>query len=408
VEAGAEAFLTQTDGRQSAALQLASELGLPLAYPTNRPAGVAVDGTIRRLPAGTLLGIPAEADSVAEVAIITGDDPDLGRPVLAPGSDVSVGRLVRERLGDQVVQRLVDPLLGGVYAGRADDLSLAVTMPALADALTRETTLTRAVATVLVARQSAGAGPVFATVVGGLTRLVDALADQIHSAGGHIRCGSTVRGLERGPSGWRLTLGSTRDPEQLEVDGVVIAIPARPAARLLAATLGELGPWAELDYASLALITLAVPAAALPPLSGFLVPADTGFAVKAATFFTNKWSHLAVPAGTDIVRLSIGRYRDTEVLQRTDGDLVALAGKELADLLGTGVAPVAAVVNRWGGALPQYPPGHRDHVARVRDALPGTLALAGAAVDGVGIPACVASGQAAAARIVAHLAQSPA
>ena len=53
---------------------------------------------------------------------------------------------------------------------------------------------------------------------------------------------------------------------------------------------------------------------------------------------------------------------------------------------------------RWGGGLPQYRPGHLDRVAAARAALGGraTLALAGAAYDGVGIPACVRSGEAAA------------
>ena len=57
-------------------------------------------------------------------------------------------------------------------------------------------------------------------------------------------------------------------------------------------------------------------------------------------------------------------------------------------------------MNRWGGALPQYPPGHLDRVAALRASLPPTLALAGAAYDGVGIPACIRSGWAAADRIL--------
>ena len=61
-------------------------------------------------------------------------------------------------------------------------------------------------------------------------------------------------------------------------------------------------------------------------------------------------------------------------------------------------APVDARVQRWGGALPQYRPGHPDRVAAARAALAphGTLALAGAGYDGVGIPICIRSGQTAA------------
>ena len=52
-----------------------------------------------------------------------------------------------------------------------------------------------------------------------------------------------------------------------------------------------------------------------------------------------------------------------------------------------------AHVQRWGGGLPQHAVGHQDRIARVRAALasvPG-LAACGAAFDGVGIPACIAS-----------------
>jgi oxygen-dependent protoporphyrinogen oxidase len=58
-------------------------------------------------------------------------------------------------------------------------------------------------------------------------------------------------------------------------------------------------------------------------------------------------------------------------------------------------------VTRWGGALPQYAPGHLDRVRRARTALDDhpTLALAGAAYDGVGLPAVVRSGTAAGTRV---------
>jgi protoporphyrinogen/coproporphyrinogen III oxidase len=63
-------------------------------------------------------------------------------------------------------------------------------------------------------------------------------------------------------------------------------------------------------------------------------------------------------------------------------------------------APERTDVTRWGGALPQYAPGHLDRVARARTALGPGIALAGAAYDGVGIPACVRSGWAAADRLL--------
>jgi oxygen-dependent protoporphyrinogen oxidase len=62
-------------------------------------------------------------------------------------------------------------------------------------------------------------------------------------------------------------------------------------------------------------------------------------------------------------------------------------------------------VTRWGGGLPQYLVGHRDLVARLHAALanrPG-LSVCGAALDGVGIAACLASAAAAAAKVTRDL-----
>jgi oxygen-dependent protoporphyrinogen oxidase len=103
-----------------------------------------------------------------------------------------------------------------------------------------------------------------------------------------------------------------------------------------------------------------------------------------------------------LLRASLGRYGETEVLRRDDTDLTELVHAELGRLLGTPLpAPVASRVSRWGGALPQYRPGHLDRAARARYALATapSLALAGAGLDGVGIPACVRSGEAAADQV---------
>ena len=67
--------------------------------------------------------------------------------------------------------------------------------------------------------------------------------------------------------------------------------------------------------------------------------------------------------------------------------------------------PLDARVTRWGGALPQYTVGHLDRVAAIRagvDAQPG-LAVCGAAYDGIGIPACIATARAAADRTLGYL-----
>lgn len=403
VETGAETFLV----RRPEAVKLVERVGLTdrLRHPAPVSAGLVIDGRLIDMPRGTMMGIPADPAGVAEVVTPAAlarmaAEPDAGKPLLGPGEDISVGRLVRDRLGDEITDRLVDPLLGGVYAGRADDLSLEVTIPALAKAVRTHTRLIDAVASLMPPPTTTTPAPVFGTLEGGLSTLVDAVAE---AAAADIRLGLPVRRLERLATGWRAEVGSTRDPYHLTADAVVLALPAAPAARLLddvdstvAALVGEL------DYASLGLVSLAIPDAELPERSGFLVPATEGMTIKAATFFTKKWPHLTSPLS--ILRASIGRYGDTEALRRDDRALIDLTHWELSQVLGDDLPrPSAATVRRWGGALPQYRPGHRERMIRARELLAGQpIALAGAAFDGVGIPACVASGEAAAELLRRH------
>ncbi|RKN49132.1 protoporphyrinogen oxidase [Micromonospora endolithica] len=409
VEFGAESFLMRDPaGGESAAVALVRRLGLAdrIVHPTVGQAALVVDGTLRPIPGGTLVGVPGDLDRVASVARPAADaDPDEGRPLLGAADDVAVGALVRARFGDEVVDRLVDPMLGGVYAGRADDLSLVTTMPALARAARVAHTLVGAVRAAQAAAPRAPGAPVFGTLAGGLSTLVDAA---VAASGATIRTNAAVRELNPAGDGWRLTVGPTRDAELVDVDAVVLAVPARPAARLLAGTAPQVAAAVGgLDYASVALVTLALPEPALPELSGFLVPSTEGLLVKASTFFTTKWGHLRRADGLALVRASVGRYGDTEQLQRPDADLAATVHRELSAVLGAPLpAPVAGHVQRWGGSLPQYTPGHAVRVATARGALRAahpTLTLAGAGYDGVGIPVCVRSGATAAEEIITAL-----
>ncbi|MBU2662383.1 protoporphyrinogen oxidase [Actinoplanes bogorensis] len=414
VERGAESFLmTGSDGAESAAVGLVRRLGLErsLVHPHRVPAALAFGGRLAPMPAGTLVGVPADPSTLGDLAAASGSDADAGRPVLGAGDDVAVGELVRERYGDEVVDRLVDPMLGGVYAGRADRLSLEVTMPQLAAAARVEHTLSAAVRRAQAASRRVPGQPIFGAIEGGLSRLVGAAAA---ASGARISLGLPVRELARTPHGWRLLLGpaatppgysppgfspsgSSPDTRTDDVDAVVLAVQARPAARLLA----PIAPVAAeavggLGYASVALVALALPPGTpLPELSGFLVPPSEGTLVKAATFVTRKWER---PAGAPvIVRVSLGRVGEEERLQFDDAVLADLAHRELGELLGGELPPPATTwVQRWGGGLPQYAPGHRDRLAAARAVLPPGLTLAGAAFDGVGIPACIASGERAA------------
>jgi len=415
VDEGAEALLA----RRPEGTELAAGAGLAgdLVWPATTAARIWSRGRMRPLPRRQFMGVPADLAELAASGLVSAEGmararQDLDRPATGRDGDVPVAGFVAARFGQEVVDRLVDPLLAGVYAGRAEELSFEATLPALAAESVRHASLAAAAAALLP-----GPGgdpvpppaPVFTTLAGGLGTLPGAVAA---ASGATVRTGAMARGLARAAGRWRLTIGSAHDEEYLLADAVVLAAPASPVARLLAGVPGAsaaVTALQEIRYASTAIATLAYPSAAFPgPLegSGYLVPAADGRPVKAVTFSTVKWPHLRDAAdGLVIVRCSLGRIGEEALLQSDDTELAAVAAADLAAATGARGAPVASRVTRWGGGLPQYTVGHLDRVARIRSAVaaqPG-LAVCGAAYDGIGIPACVSTAQAAAAQIAAHL-----
>ncbi len=423
VDEGAEALLA----RRPEGTDLIRAVGLAghLVAPATTAAGIWSRGRMRPLPRRQFMGVPADLDDLARCGLLSPAGlararEDLELPATAREGDVPVAGYVGARFGREVVDRLVDPLLGGVYAGRSEELSFEATLPALAAESRRHASLAAAASELMPPLPGAlmppsrppstGAEPsVFTTLNGGLGTLPAAIAA---ASGAAVRTGAMVRELTRTPSGWRLTVGSAHAATHLDADAVVLALPARPASRLLAGVPDAADArtaLAGIGYASMAVVTLAYPAAAFPgPLqgSGYLVPAVDGRPVKAVTFSSAKWPHLR-PAGPGliIVRCSLGRTGEENLLHRDDTDLAALAAADLAAATGVRGGPVDARVTRWGGALPQYTVGHLDRVGRIRAAVarqPG-LAVCGAAYDGIGIPACIATARDAAGQIRAYL-----
>ncbi len=413
LDVGAEAFLV----RRPEAVELIEELGLgaQLRHPTSAAPTVRAEGRTVPLPTRTMLGLPGAAADVADLLSAQGTARVAAEPTMPlrweAGRDAAVGLLLRERAGDELVDRLVDPLLGGVYAGRADALGLRATLPAVATALDRGagSLLAAACVALTAGRRPTGGGPVFGTLSGGFERLVDAL---VAGSAVHPRLGRPVRGLARTPHGWRLELGPTGEGEQLDVDAVVLAVPAPALRRLLADPLPAASAAASrVEVASSAVVGLALPwiaAQALPESSGVLVaasgPQEKTLSVKAFTFSGRKWAH-ARSAEVVLVRASMGRHGEARVLQRDDAELVDAVRADLAALTGITATPVATVVARWGGGLPQYAPGHLDAVAVLEREIAGSagLAVAGATLHGVGLPACIGTANTAARRIVGYL-----
>ena len=409
VDLGAESLLA----RRPEAVDLVRTAGLgdDLVHPHATTASIWSRGSLRPMPP-SVFGIPTAVAAAIDSQILSWRGAlrlrasllDRRRPCQPGAPDVSVGQLVSRAVGTEVLDRLVEPLLGGVYAGHARELSLRAAAPQIASLAEQGGSLVAA-----AARRrgpDAAAGPVFAGVLGGIARLPETLAGALPD----VRRQTTVRRISPQADGYQLELGSAAAPSRLAVDAVLLATPAAPTARLLT----ELAPRAaaelrQVEHASMAVVSLAVPREGVQPLagSGFLVPPVDGHTVKAATWSSAKWAWIGAAAGPDtvVLRASLGRHHEESVLQRDDSELVDLAVNDLHAAVGLRGPLVDAVVTRWGGALPQYAVGHTERIGRVQAAVAevDALEVCGAAYEGLGVAACVAGAQQAAERLLASL-----
>ena len=391
VDVGAEAMLN----RRPEGVDLAHELGLEVVHPAVQSARIWTRGRLRPLPR-SVMGVPVDLAELRASGVLSArglarvEAEQLGRPL---DDDLSVADLVASRLGEEVVDRLVEPLLGGVYAGHARRLSARAAAPQLVALAGRGPLL----AAVLPPHDL----PVFAGLPGGLAGLADALAARVD-----LRTETTVRELHRTEAGFAVVTGPASAPDRVAAEAVVLATPAAATARLLAAVApAAAAELASVESASTTVVTFAFRAAdvlGLDDSSGFLVPPVDGRAIKASTFSFAKWAWVRAAGaehGLVHLRTSLGRHGEEATLQRPDDELVAASLADLAAAVGLSARPVDTHVQRWGGGLPQYAVGHLDRVARIRAAVaavPG-LAVCGAAYDGVGVPAVIASARAAVA-----------
>jgi oxygen-dependent protoporphyrinogen oxidase len=417
IERSADNFLAA----RPEAVQLVERLGLEDQLlgvdPRVRRALVWHDGRAVPAPRGFRLLAPGQIGPILTTPLLS----PVGRlrvlaerfvPRRRSQADESLESFVVRRLGRQAFERLVQPLAAGIWTADPARLSMAAACGEFLAMEREQGSLwagerRRTQAGAATAASGARYGQ-FLTLAAGMQTLPERLAASLRDRGVRF-VDATVATIERPAAGsWRVAMqpesnaGST--PASLDADAVVLAVPARVAAMLLAhADRGLSAELAGIEYAGSAVISLGFARSDVShPLdaAGMVIPRRAGRQILAVSFSSSKYPGRA-PEGCVLMRVFAGGALDPDVVGRDDAALEALARAEVAELLGARGTPQIVQIDRWHGAMPQYHVGHVERVARImaRAAELHGLALAGAAYKGVGIPQVIASGQAAARRV---------
>jgi len=338
------------------------------------------------------------------------------------GVDETLAAFARRRLGAEALDMLVGPMVSGIFAGDPERMSLKSCFPRIAELEAQYGGLIRAMIQIQKEKKKEGngnkpqAGPAgpggkLTSFSGGLEDIIDFLARALP---GMVRTSAAVTGIEKVPTGETPYLLHLNDgAETIPADVVIWAIPAYVAADLLGSLDKECGETlGQIPYSSLSVVCFGYKESAMPmPLDGFgfLIPEKEKKKILGTLWDSSIFPGRA-PEGFVSLRSMAGGAAHPEYGLLDSDKIIANTRAALKEIMGIEAAPDFVKVFPHEKAIPQYTVGHGARVARLetilKEQLPGFF-LTGNAFHGIGINDCVASGRAAARRVLDFIGQAP-
>jgi len=359
------------------------------------------------LRGGELVPVPLSPIALARTGLLSrrGKLRLLAEPFVRRGDGAaeSVAEFVRRRLGPEVLSSLVGPFLTGVYAGDEEQLGAQTVFAELVE-LERSH---RSIALGGLARRLSRKRP--RGLAGswsapkGLGPFARALARRLSDPPA-LR----TRALELAWLGdrWRISLAGPAGETALLARRVVLATPAREAARLLLDVDTEVSRLlAGIEYAPLVSLPIGVdPRTVRRRIEGFgfLVPREESLALLGCLFMSRLFPDRA-PLGRELLHCMFGGQRWPAAVAEPDDALFERALADLDRALGITGEPTPLGIARYERAVPQPGRDHGQRIAEIRRRLaerPG-LVLAGAYTGGVSVAESFAAGQRAARDLAA-------
>ncbi len=408
IEQSADNFITTVPW----GLQLVKELGLEdeliQTNPATRRTYVVRKGRLHLLPDGFLMMAPTKLWPMATTPLLSPFGKlraglELFMPARRDHDDETMAHFVKRRLGREVFERLVEPLISGVYAADMEQLSVMATLPRFREMELHHGSLIRAMRKQLranksaqLAEQSGARYSMFVTLKRGLSSLCETLSQKLSDDS--LRLNSEVVQLTKTELGWNVIVKqSPNSVQEMSYDAVILATPSHEAARLLRPMLPHLAQkLGKISHEGTAIATFAFDQSQLRQEMtgmGFVTPKIERSPILAGSFSSLKYQHRA-PAGKMLIRLFAGGARMPQAATMPENELVPLLLNELRKIVQLDGEPFFTNVAHWPKTMPQYHVGHRELVTEIETLVERepSLALAGNAFHGVGIPNCIRSG----------------
>lgn len=410
VECGPDSWVTEKPSARDLAIELGLADEIIASNDEWRKTYIVRGGQLAAMPDGMRMMVPTQWEPVLDSPLFSAEakqayqrEPERAEELkaAAPETDESVASFVRRHFGDEVTDTVSAPLLAGVFGGDVDQLSVRAVMPVFVKMEREHGSLITAL------KKSARSGKsasVFTTLKSGLQTLIDRMVAILPEAS--IRLHDRVTNVAQSGANWHVLASDCG-----QFDAVIVATPADATRALLTPLDSTFDELLAMDESSAIVVALAFAAEIakslqIPQGFGFLVPQLAGepgpASLLACTFVDQKFTH-RTPDGGVLLRAFFGGASAPQLLDVSAEEVIALAMRQLAALLGPLPEPSFTVVRRWPRSLPQYAVGHLERMARLEERVrtfPG-LHLIGNAYYGVGLPDLVRQGREAARRAAA-------
>lgn len=404
VEGGPDCYLAEKPSVTEMARKVGLEDSLLGTNEENKGTFVLSRGKLHNLPEGLMLMVPTKIVPFALSPLISWPGKirmsfDLFLPKKKQFSDETLKSFVVRRLGQEALDKIAEPLIGGIHGGDPGTMSLKASFPRFLDMESKYGSLTKAM---LAARKrvpkmkpnpsSKIPKTYFVSFKEGMGELVKAMEQRFT---GKIIKGKSVTKVEKVQQGYQVFI---EDDKPLMADGIIFAIPAHDAAKLMGKLDSVIAQkLKETPMASSATISVGYKRKDIPGALnsfGFVVPNIEKRKINAVTYSSVKWHHRVPNDDFVLLRTFVGGAKNSHLAHASEEEILQWVKQEFKEVLGITAEPVMTSVYRWLNARPQYVLGHLERMEEIENRLenlPG-LYLAGGSYRGIGVPDCLKDG----------------
>ncbi len=308
-------------------------------------------------------------------------------------ADESAASFFKRRFGKSYVDNIVDPIFASLHTSQASKVSMLSKFYHFRKMESQYGSIQKALKHKIDTESDKADKSTFLSLKGGMHKLAEYIVYKL----GYVNKKNNILVNDIETLGQQYTL-KLSNGEHLTTDYVIFATPAYITSSIVNRLNHKAAKKLQsIPFASMAIVTLAIKKENFNHKLdgiGFAVPNGEGLQMTSCTWSSSKWEYRA-PKDFVLIRCYYGRYKEDQIVEKTDEELTKLATKELKKIIDWDGEVYKNWVFKLKNSMPQYLVGHQRRVKQIEKSIKETpnILLTGASYYGVGLSDCIKQGQ---------------